>query len=74
MGAIDPYDKWLYDQVDRYMEEQDMMTCENCTHYIKGICWKDVPEIDESRIDKDRDARDPDDYCEDWEYNEYADD
>ena len=70
MGKISDYDKWLYDQVDRYMEEQDKMTCGNCTHYINGFCWKDINNMDQSLLDKERDTRAEDDYCEDWEYNE----
>ena len=70
MGAIDPYDKWLYDQVDRYMEEQDMRCCANCTHYFNDVCTKDWNNMDESYYLPDRDDKDPEDSCDDWEYNE----
>jgi len=69
MGISD-YDKWLYDQVDRYMEEQDMRVCNNCIHYFDGVCTKDWNNMDKSYYIPDRDDVAPDDSCEDWEYNE----
>lgn len=73
MGQISPYDKWLYDQVDKYMEEQDMKCCGNCINYVGDYCIKDWNNMDESCKDAERDAKDPDDYCDDWEYNEFSD-
>lgn len=72
MARISDYDKWLYDQVDRYMEEQDMKCCDNCLHYIGDYCLKDVNNADEDLIRPEY-AKDPDDYCDDWEYNEMSD-
>lgn len=70
MGRISDYDKWLYDQVDKYMEEQDMKCCDNCIHYIDGYCWKDVNNLDPANLVPERDSRAEDDSCDDWEYNE----
>ena len=74
MAQLSSYDRDLLNSADRYMEELDRMTCQNCTHYLNGYCWKNINNMDESLLNKEEDERAEDDYCEDWEYNELADD
>ena len=71
MARISDYDKWLYDQVDKYMEDQDMKCCDNCIHYVERYCIKDLSQKIENT--EQLEAKDPGDYCDDWEYNEMSD-
>ena len=50
-----------------------MKCCQNCINYVDDCCWKDINNMDESLLDRERDAREPEDTCDDWEYNEFAD-
>ena len=50
-----------------------MKTCSNCIHYINGFCWAQINNMDPSLLEPERDARSPDESCEDWEYDEFTD-
>lgn len=49
-----------------------MKCCDNCTQYIDGYCWKDVNNFDPDLLVPERDSREPEDVCDDWEFNEMS--
>ena len=54
-------------------EGQSVKCCGNCLHYFDDVCTKDWNNMDESYYIPDRDDKEPDDTCDDWEYNEMLD-
>ena len=50
-----------------------MKCCANCLEYVGDYCMKDVNNLDEDLIRPEY-KKEPSDVCNDWEYNENADD
>ena len=43
--------------------------CGNCWQYNGMYCTKEWNNLDECYKDKDRDSKEPEDVCEDWEFD-----
>ena len=46
------------------------MKCENCRYYNGDYCMRDWNNAEEDYKVPERDARDPDDYCDEYESEE----
>lgn len=53
--------------------EEPPRCCGTCMEYNGSYCMKYWNNLDECYKDKDRDSKDPEDYCEDYEYDETND-
>jgi len=53
------------------MEEQKNIKphCGNCWNYNGMYCTKEWNNLDECYLVKDRDSKEPEDVCDDWEFN-----
>ena len=51
-----------------------MKCCGNCANFIGDYCTKNWNNMDESYYNPDTDDKKPEDYCDDWEYNEFDED
>ena len=56
--------------IDDYFGENDKRCCWNCTAYNGEYCTKEWDDYDESYKVEERDLKDPDDFCDDWDLNE----
>ena len=53
--------------IDDYFEGLDSMCCGNCSYYDGTYCMKEWNNMDRDYCVPDRDEKDEDDYCKDWE-------
>ena len=44
-----------------------MRCCDNCLHFNGDYCMREWNNAEEEYRIIDRDAREPEDYCDDWE-------
>lgn len=56
--------------LDDYFRDDVEESCSTCSHYDGDRCMKLWNNADEDYYVPERDDRDPEDYCEDYEYNE----
>lgn len=53
--------------IDEYFEG-DGRCCENCFHYNGEYCMKEWNNADDDYRLEERDAREPDEFCDDYEW------
>ena len=59
--------------IDHYAGEDNKRRCENCLYFDGTYCIREWNNADEDYLISERDEREPDDYCDDYEWNEYND-
>ena len=56
------------DMLESYFEEIDSQPCcQNCREFDGDHCMKHWNNLDPAYYIPDRDDKEPDDYCDDWE-------